>query len=128
MAQTGDPFSKAGADAEKLGTGGPGYSVPYEASGRYPLRGAVAMAHHGRDTEGSQFVLFTGNAGHQNEQMTVFGRIVEGQAQADALTREDRIERMEMLRLTEGRVYHPNTIADQERGVETPTPSEAATP
>lgn len=110
-AQTGDPFSRGDGDAEKLATGGPGYAIPYEKSGRWPFRGMVAMAHHGRDTEGSQFVLLTGDAGHLADEITVFGRIVEGQAVADALGATDRIERVELAYLTEGRSYHPNTIA-----------------
>lgn len=111
VAQTGDPFSREPSTTEKVATGGPGYAIPYEKSGRWPFRGMVAMAHHGRDTEGSQFVLLTGDAGHLADEITVFGRIVEGQAVADSLVPSDRIERIELSQLTEDRSYHPNTIA-----------------
>ena len=73
----------------------------------------VAMASRGRDTEGSQFVVLTGTAGHLANEVTVFGRVVEGMAVVDRIQAGDRIERVSVVRLTEGRVYHPQTVAER---------------
>lgn len=49
MAQTGDPTG--------TGAGGPGYRFPDEPVTRNYVRGTVAMANAGKDTNGSQFFI-----------------------------------------------------------------------
>lgn len=83
VVQGGDPQSRdLPAGDPRVGTGGPGYTIPCETDGN-PHRhevGALSMAHAGRNTGGSQFfmVLSESNTRHLNGKHTVFGKIVEG--------------------------------------------------
>jgi peptidyl-prolyl cis-trans isomerase B (cyclophilin B) len=120
--QSGDPFSKEGADARWLGGGGPGYAVPTEPVKRRPTRGAVALATTGQDTGGSQFLLLLGTAAHLDDASPVFGRILEGQDVAESLVQGDRIVKAEVTRRRAGTVYRPLTLAGE------PAPEPTATP
>lgn len=130
--QGGDPFTKPGADARWVGAGGPGYAIPTEsgtpARRRGAFRGTLAMASQDRDTEGSQFFLTLGTARHLDGQLTVFGRIVEGQAVADALVEGDRLTRAEVLRRRPGTQYRPLTLAGEPAPEPTPTPPPSRPP
>jgi cyclophilin family peptidyl-prolyl cis-trans isomerase len=72
--QAGDPTG--------TGSGGPGYTLPDELTGKEVYRaGVVAMANTGApDTGGSQFFIVTGKKALQSlgQSYTIFGRIVEG--------------------------------------------------
>lgn len=61
MIQGGDPLSKDDANKEKglWGTGGPGYQFADEINDEKFLRGIVAMANSGPNTNGSQFFIVT---------------------------------------------------------------------
>jgi len=81
MDQTGDPTG--------TGTGGPGYSfadeLPPPASPQYPV-GAVAMANSGKNTNGSQFFVVTGNqAASLPPNYSLFGRVTSGLAVANKI-------------------------------------------
>ena len=121
---TGDPHTKEGAaHPEQVGTGGPGYAIRTEAGARRPLRGYLAFVGAGRDTEGSQFLLFTGTAIHLQGDLTVFGRVVEGMEVVDALRAgptPDRILTVQVQGLEEGRTYRPTDLS----GAPAPTPRE----
>jgi peptidyl-prolyl cis-trans isomerase B (cyclophilin B) len=82
MVQGGDPYSKEGGDASKVGTGGPGWKIKCETAGNPHKHsvGALSMAHAGKDTGGSQFfmVLSEQNTRHLNGVHTVFGQITDG--------------------------------------------------
>jgi peptidylprolyl isomerase len=84
VAQTGDPTG--------TGTGGPGYSLPLEAS-RTPFdRGAVGAARtNDPNSAGSQWFITLGPATHLNGQYTVFGQVVSGMDAADCINQGDRI-------------------------------------
>lgn len=96
--QGGDPLSRdLPAGDRRIGTGGPGYTIPCETRGnphRHQL-GALSMAHAGKDTGGSQFfiVLSEANTRHLDGVHTVFGKVTEGEdvmgkiAQNDTMTR-----------------------------------------
>ncbi len=83
MIQGGDPLSRdLPAGDRRIGTGGPGYTIPDELKGNPHKHeeGALSMAHAGPNTGGSQFfiVLSTPNTRHLNGVHTVFGKVVEG--------------------------------------------------
>lgn len=67
MVQGGDPDSKGAAPGQRLGTGGPGYTVPAEINDQfYHKKGALSAARQGdavnpeRASSGSQFYLVQG--------------------------------------------------------------------
>ncbi|HEY7280683.1 MAG TPA: peptidylprolyl isomerase [Actinomycetota bacterium] len=71
-----------GGDPTDMGTGGPGYTIPDELTGKetYPP-GTLAMANGGPNTGGSQFFIITGPKGHlldSNNNYTVFGQVTKG--------------------------------------------------
>jgi len=59
MIQGGDPLSKDDGKQDFWGTGGPGYQFGDEINDEKFVRGAVAMANSGPDTNGSQFFIIT---------------------------------------------------------------------
>ena len=83
VVQGGDPYSRdLPAGDRRIGTGGPGYTIPDELKGnpRKHEVGALSMAHAGANTGGSQFfmVLSEQNTRHLNGVHTVFGKVTEG--------------------------------------------------
>ncbi len=112
VAQGGDPRSAEGT--EKAGSGGPGWAIKTEPSKRRPFRGVVAMARSGApDTEGSQFFVTTGTAAHLEGEVSVFGRVLEGQEAVDRTVVGDALEQVEVVRLRDGTEYRPKTVAGQ---------------
>ncbi len=78
MIQGGDPNSKDN-DWTNDGMGGPGYQFEDEINSHKLVRGALAMANSGPDTNGSQFFIVMAEStpwldGHH----TVFGTVIEG--------------------------------------------------
>jgi peptidyl-prolyl cis-trans isomerase B (cyclophilin B) len=61
MIQGGDPNSK-GDDTMSYGTGGPGYKFEDEFNTHKLVRGSLAMANAGPNTNGSQFFIVTAPA------------------------------------------------------------------
>jgi cyclophilin family peptidyl-prolyl cis-trans isomerase len=83
-------FMIQGGDPTGTGTGGPGYTFEDEFNDHKIVRGALAMANAGPNTNGSQFFLVTTpEAPWLDGKHTVFGRITDGM---DVL---DRIEGVE---------------------------------
>ena len=78
------------------GTGGPGYHIKCETAGnpRKHQRGALSMAHAGRDTGGSQFFICHSAPGHLDGKHTVFGQVVKGIEVVDAIRAGDRMDRV----------------------------------
>ena len=61
------------------GTGGPGYTFEDEINEHKVVRGALAMANAGPDTNGSQFFIVTAQqCPWLDGKHTVFGRVAEG--------------------------------------------------
>ena len=87
MVQGGDPFSKDPALRERHGTGGPGYQFKDEFNSRKLIRGEIAMANSGPNTNGSQFFILTGEAfPHLDGKHTNFGTVTSGMEVLDAIS------------------------------------------
>ena len=72
-------FMIQGGCPDGNGTGGPGYQFEDEFNDHKVVRGALAMANAGPNTNGSQFFLVTtGEAPWLDGKHTVFGQITEG--------------------------------------------------
>jgi len=68
------------------GTGGPGYTFEDEINPHKIVRGALAMANAGPDTNGSQFFIVTAGAcPWLDGKHTVFGEVTEGMDVVDRL-------------------------------------------
>jgi len=80
--QTGDPSSRHG-QADRTGTGGPGYTLPAEIKLRHE-KGSVAMArlpdniNPAKNSNGSQFYACLKPLPKLDGQYTVFGEVLEG--------------------------------------------------
>jgi peptidyl-prolyl cis-trans isomerase B (cyclophilin B) len=79
-------FMIQGGCPEGTGTGGPGYTFEDEFNDHKIVRGALAMANAGPNTNGSQFFLVTTpEASWLDGKHTVFGRVVEGMDVVDKI-------------------------------------------
>ena len=76
------------------GTGGPGYEFEDESNSHHVVRGAIAMANRGPNTNGSQFFIVTAaECSWLDGKHTVFGRVVSGLDVADEISTVDRDQR-----------------------------------
>jgi peptidyl-prolyl cis-trans isomerase B (cyclophilin B) len=79
-------FMIQGGCPQGTGTGGPGYTFEDEFNDHKIVRGALAMANAGPNTNGSQFFLVTTEAAPWLDgKHTVFGRVTEGMDVVDKL-------------------------------------------
>ena len=80
-------FMIQGGDPTGTGTGGPGYEFEDEINRHKVVRGALAMANAGPNTNGSQFFIVTAEATPWLDgKHTVFGRVTEGMDVIDAIS------------------------------------------
>jgi cyclophilin family peptidyl-prolyl cis-trans isomerase len=99
-------FMIQGGCPEGTGTGGPGYTFKDEINDHKIVKGALAMANAGPNTNGSQFfIVTTESAPWLDGKHTVFGEVSEGMDVVDKIgtlptdardrpTQEARIERL----------------------------------
>jgi cyclophilin family peptidyl-prolyl cis-trans isomerase len=74
-----DDFMIQGGCPEGTGTGGPGYTFEDEINQHKVVRGALAMANAGPNTNGSQFFIVTTEAAPWLDgKHTVFGEVRDG--------------------------------------------------
>jgi cyclophilin family peptidyl-prolyl cis-trans isomerase len=79
-------FMIQGGDPTGTGSGGPGYNFEDEFNQHKVVRGALAMANAGPNTNGSQFFIVTTEAAPWLDgKHTVFGRVTSGMEVVDAL-------------------------------------------
>ncbi len=85
MIQGGDPNSKDG-DWSNDGMGGPGYVFADEINNHKIVRGVIAMANSGPNTNGSQFFIVTAeSAPWLDGKHTVFGKVINGMEVVDKI-------------------------------------------
>jgi cyclophilin family peptidyl-prolyl cis-trans isomerase len=83
-------FMIQGGDPEGTGTGGPGYTFEDEINDHKVVRGALAMANAGPNTNGSQFFIVTTEAAPWLDgRHTVFGEVTDGMDAVDAIEATD---------------------------------------
>ena len=79
-------FMVQGGCPEGTGTGGPGYTFEDEFNQHKIVRGALAMANSGPNTNGSQFFIVTTDAAPWLDgKHTVFGEVTDGMDAVDAI-------------------------------------------
>ena len=79
MIQGGDPLSKDTGQPFRWGTGGPGYTFEDEQNDELLVRGVVAMANSGPNTNGSQFFIITAEETPWLQgKHTAFAKVVDG--------------------------------------------------
>ena len=108
MIQGGDPDSKGAPAGKRLGTGGPGYTIPAEFvyPQRFHKRGALSAARQGhevnpmRESSGSQFYIVWGKIYNDNElnQMERQMAMQQERNVFNSLVQQHKAEIMEMRR------------------------------
>jgi cyclophilin family peptidyl-prolyl cis-trans isomerase len=110
MIQGGDPTSKEDPKGPRVGSGGPGYTVPAEIKLEHK-RGTVATARQGdqvnptRASSGSQFFINVKDNDFLNGGYTVFGKVISGMDVADKIvavprdSRDNPNEKVEMTKV-----------------------------
>ncbi|MFW0837788.1 MAG: peptidylprolyl isomerase [Candidatus Komeilibacteria bacterium] len=90
MIQGGDPISKT--DKTNLyGTGGPGYRFTDEFNNHKLVKGSLAMANSGANTNGSQFFIVTADSTPWLDgQHTNFGKVIDGLDVAEKISKTAR--------------------------------------
>jgi cyclophilin family peptidyl-prolyl cis-trans isomerase len=83
-------FMVQGGCPEGTGTGGPGYQFEDEINDHKIVRGALAMANAGPNTNGSQFFIVTTEAAPWLDgKHTVFGEVTDGMDAVNAIEKTE---------------------------------------
>lgn len=79
MIQSGDPETKDASRRDYWGTGGPGYKFNDEINQHLLVKGSIAMANSGPNTNGSQFFIVTAESTPWLDgKHTNFGQVIDG--------------------------------------------------
>lgn len=123
-------FMIQGGDPKGMGTGGPGYSIKgefahngWQQNDIHHELGVLSMARAMHpDSAGSQFFIMVGEAGYLDGEYAAFGRLLEGMAAAQDISRvprsmgNDRPKVQQVIR----------SIRVDTQGVEYPAPEKGA--
>ncbi|XMB66137.1 peptidylprolyl isomerase [Mycoplasmatota bacterium zrk1] len=92
-------FVAQGGCPHGTGTGGPGYTIKCETENNphKHLRGALSMAHAGKDTGGSQFFICHDSFPHLDGVHTVFGQVIEGEDVVLRISQGDVMKSVEVF-------------------------------
>ena len=99
--QAGDgKFGKKDSlDAGRVGTGGPGYTIPDEFDSSLKNdTGAFSMANSGPNTGGSQFFIVRKPQPHLNGQHAVFGKVLSGQDVVEKITNGVKMTKVSVVK------------------------------
>ena len=84
-------FMIQGGCPDGTGAGGPGYKFEDEFNQHKAVKGSLAMANAGPNTNGSQFFIITADATPWLDgKHTVFGQVTSGQDVVDRISLVDR--------------------------------------
>ncbi|MBX3184105.1 MAG: peptidylprolyl isomerase [Polyangiaceae bacterium] len=92
MVQCGDPLSRDLAEANRWGTGGPGYRFEdeFHPELRHDRAGILSMANSGPGSNGSQWFITEGPTPHLDRRHSVFGHVVAGMNVVNAIANVPR--------------------------------------
>ncbi|PWK15969.1 peptidylprolyl isomerase [Tumebacillus permanentifrigoris] len=94
-------FVAQGGCPQGTGTGGPGYTIKCEVKNNphQHQKGALSMAHAGRDTGGSQFFIVHDRAAtaHLDGNHTVFGQVLSGIELIDGIKQGDKMKSVKVV-------------------------------
>ena len=79
------------------GTGGPGYTIKCEINPNKHVKGALSMAHAGKDTGGSQFFITHSPQPHLDGVHTVFGKVTRGMEVVNAIKQDDVMTKVKVI-------------------------------
>ncbi|MBA2381635.1 MAG: peptidylprolyl isomerase [Chloroflexi bacterium] len=88
----GEHGKKASLNTGRVGTGGPGYKFADEPVRASYVRGTLAMANSGPNTNGSQFFIMHADYGLPKN-YTIFGQVTKGMEVVDAIVSAPRNSR-----------------------------------
>lgn len=92
-----DGFVIQGGCPKGTGTGGPGYTIKCEINPNKHVKGALSMAHAGKDTGGSQFFICLGDFPHLDGVHTVFGKVIEGMDVVEKVAPGDKMNKVTVI-------------------------------
>lgn len=87
-------FVIQGGDPKGDGTGGPGYEFNDEPVTQKYLKGIVAMANAGPNTNGSQFFIMLDDNPDLPPNYTIFGKVIKGQDVVDKIAVGDMMNKV----------------------------------